>query len=69
MYLILTASTIVMQVTEYYGYTLFAAYHIVAIIVLINMLIAMMARSYEVIAVRAPHRYQSISVRRVLPQH
>ena len=38
--------------TEFYGFIFFALYHIIVLIVLINMLIAMMARSFGQIEVR-----------------
>ena len=43
-------------VTVTVGYALFGAYNWITVIVLLNMLIAMMARSYEFIEVKyAPH--------------
>ena len=39
------------KVTEAVGYTLLGAYHLVVVIVFLNMLIAMMANSYNSIEV------------------
>ena len=51
MYSFMYCSFVCFQLTEFYGYAFFGLYHVVVLIVLVNMLIAMMARSYEVIAV------------------
>ena len=40
------------HVTEDFGYLLYGFYNVIMVTVLINMLIAMMARSYQAIAVR-----------------
>ena len=47
------------QVTEGVGHFLAACYHITIIIVLVNMLIAMMARSFEKIVVSAGQQQAS----------
>lgn len=39
------------QLTTFFGYLLFASFHIGNITILLNMLIAMMSRSYETIQV------------------
>ena len=39
------------SLTEAFGYVLYGAFHIASIIVLLNMLIAMMTKSYEDIMV------------------
>ena len=43
--------------TETVGYWIFGAYNICTVIVLLNMLIAMMSRSFEIIQVRISSKY------------
>ena len=43
--------TVKHQLTEAAGYLLYGGYNVISVIVLLNMLIAMMANSYEVIQV------------------
>ena len=43
--------TVKHKMTEGFGYALYGAYNVVCVIVLLNMLIAMMAHSYEAIEV------------------
>lgn len=41
--------------TEFAGRVMFGAYSYITVIVLLNMLIAMMNNSYQIISVRLPH--------------
>lgn len=48
---VVTLSEYENHVTEDFGYLLYGCYNVIMVTVLINMLIAMMARSYQAIAV------------------
>lgn len=50
------------EFTEYIGATMFGTYNIISLVVLLNMLIAMMNNSYQLIAVSLSQSFQDVKL-------